>query len=276
MRVAALLAGLVLAQGSSPLPEARPFLEEARRNLARSQQLAHHYAYKERRADFHVNPFGRMGKGDTRITQVFPSANRQLTQRRVIEVNGQRVSPEDLAAQDAQYRQRADQVMRRLATEDNGDRGERERDEALARQRAEMVVTDVVNMLRFEVLRRDMRDGIPAIAIGFAARPDARPVTRQGRIARAFKGTVWIHEAAREVMHVEAVAVDDVSFGGFIAKLYKGTEAVVERREIEPGVWMPTRVQFGGEIRALFRKTKLDILIEWFDYQRMAEATGRQ
>jgi hypothetical protein len=268
MRLAALLAGLVLAQGSSALPEPRTFLQEARRNLARSQQLAHHYAYKERRADFHVNPFGRMGKGDTRVTQVYPSANPQLTYRRVVEINGKRVPAEDIARQDAEYRERAEQVMRRLAREDSDDRRERERDEALARQRAEMMVADVVNTLHFEVLRRDVRDGAATIAIGFAARPDARPVTREGRIARAFKGTVWIDEAAREVVHVEAVAVEDVSFGGFIAKLYKGTEAVLERREIDRGVWMPTRVRFSGEIRALFRKAKLDILIEWFDYQR--------
>jgi hypothetical protein len=262
-------------RAQSPLPDVDSFLKAARENLARAQQLAHHYAYKERRVDMHMNPFGRMGAGDTRVAEVYPSPNPRLTRRRVIERNGKPVSAADLAQQDAEYQQRAEEVRRRLSREDAEDRLSRERDEALARQRAQMMITDVVNTLQFQVARREVRRGVPAIVVTFAARPGARPVTREGRTARVFTGTVWIHEAAREVMDVEAVAVDDVAYGGFIAKLYKGTEATLVRREIDPGVWMPTRVKLDGEARALFRRTKLDFLVEWFDYRRMSTATGQ-
>ena len=115
-----------------------------------------------------------------------------------------------------------------------------------------------------------MRNGVPAIVVTFEARPGAKPVTREGRTARVFKGTIWIHEAAREVMHVEAVATDDVAYGGFIAKLYEGTAATLVRREIDSGVWMPTRVKLDGEARALFRKMKIEFLVEWFDYERLS------
>jgi len=273
MRLSAVLLGVIVAQSGS-LPDASRFLGDVRENLARSQQLSHHYAYKERRADVHMNPFGRMGTGETRVTQVYPAPNPQLTYRRVIERNGQPVTADDLARQDTEYRARIEQVQRRLARENTEDRLERERDDALARRRAQMMVEDVVNMLQFKVLRREMRGGAEMLAIGFSAKPDARPLTREGRIAKVFKGTIWIHEATREVAYVEAVATDDVSFGGFVAKLYEGTEAIVERREIDAGVWMPTRIRLGGEVRALFRKTKLDIAVDWFDYQKMADLTA--
>jgi hypothetical protein len=253
----------------SPLPHVDSFLKAARENLARAQQLAHHYAYKERRVDMHMNPFGRMGMGDTRLTLVRPAPNPRLTFRRVLERNGKPVSAADLAQQDAEYQKRVEEVRRRLAREDDADRRSREQDEALARQRAQMMIADVVNTLRFHVVRREMRAGVPAIVVAFAARPDARPVTREGRTARVFRGTIWIHEAAREVMHVEAVATDDVAYGGFIAKLYEGTEATLVRAEIDRGVWMPTRVKLTGEARALFRKMKIDFLVEWFDYERI-------
>jgi hypothetical protein len=274
VRVAFALLAVLLLQNSADLPERETFLRTARENLARSQQLAHHYAYKERRADFHMNPFGRMGAGEVRVTQYFPAPNPQLTYRRVIERNGVPTSEADLARQDAEYRSKAEQVLRRIARERTEDRILRERDEALARQRAQMMISDVVNNLQFEIVRREMRHGVPAIVVTFAPKPGVRPVTREGRIARVFKGTVWIHEAAREVMHVEARAFDDVSFGAFIAKLYEGSEAIVERREIQPGVWMPTRLKLGGEARALFRKTKIDLQVEWFDYQKMATLTA--
>jgi hypothetical protein len=42
------------------------------------------------------------------------------------------------------------------------------------------------------------------------------------------------------------------------------------RREVAPGVWMPTRVTFTGEGRALLvRRLKIDYLVEWFDYRKM-------
>jgi hypothetical protein len=262
-------------EAQSPLPDVDSFLKAARENLARAQQLAHHYAYKERRVAVHMNPFGRMGMGDTRVTHVQPAPNPRLTRRRVIERNGKPVSAAELAQQDAEYQQRVDEVRRRLAREVAEDRESRQQDEALARQRAQMMIADVVNTLEFKVVRREMRNGVPAVVVAFAGRPEARPVTREGRTARVFKGTIWIHEAAREVMHVEAVATDDVTYGGFIAKLYEGTAATLIRREIDPGVWMPTRVKLQGEARALFRKTKLDFSVEWFDYEKVPTAKSQ-
>jgi hypothetical protein len=65
---------------------------------------------------------------------------------------------------------------------------------------------------------------------------------------------------------VRAVAIDDVAFGGFVAKVYEGMEASIERKEIEPGLWMPTRLTLSGNFRAIFRKARIDHAVEWFDY----------
>lgn len=256
-------------QGPRVLPDPAAFLREVREALARSQEMAHLFAYKERRTDLHMNPFGRMGTGDTRVSEVYPASIPQLTYRRVIQRNGLPVTPEDLAEQEQAYREKVAEVRRRLAREDEDDREERERDELLAQRRAQRMVDDVVASLDFHVARRDVRRGVNTIVIAFSGRPDAKPTTREGRVARVFRGEAWVHEAAREVIHVEAVATDDVSFGGFVAKLYEGTHATLDRGEIAPGAWMPTRVTLEGEARALFRRTKFDYLIEWFDYQRL-------
>src|SRR5688572_6510996 len=249
------------------LPDRQTFLRETREALARSQQLWHRYAYKERRTDLHLNPFGRMGTGDTRVFEVVPAPNPQLTYRRVIERNGVPVSKLELDRQDAEYNKR----QARIWNESYGDAEafrRREQDELLARRRAQITIDDVLNTLRFDLVRREPRDGRPAIVVAFSAKPNARPMTREGRIVKAFKGHVWIDEASHEVTYVSGVATDDVPFGGFIAKIYEGTEVIVDRREIEPGVWMPSRVSLKGTVRALFRKAQIDYLIEWFDYRR--------
>ena len=97
---------------------------------------------------------------------------------------------------------------------------------------------------------------MPAIVITFAPKPDARPTTRQGRIAQKFAGTVWVDEAASEVMRIEAKSIDDISYGyGLVARLGAGTAATVTRRPVGDHVWMPTELTLTGSGRAvLFRK----------------------
>ena len=263
---------LVMAYGlgqPAGLPEREPFLTETREALSRSQQLWHSYAYRERRTELHLNPFGRMGTGGTRVTEVRPSPNPQLTYRRVIERDGVPVPKHELDRQEADYRARVARVEREAANPRTPEQPAH--DELLARQRARMVVDDVLKTLHFEIAGREVRSGRPVIVVTFAPNPAARPTTREGRLASAFKGSVWIDEALREVTDMRAVAIDDVSFGGFIAKVYKGTEAVVERREVEPGVWMPTRLTLSGDIRALFRKATIKHVIDWTDYRHVGK-----
>jgi hypothetical protein len=264
---AAAVASIVLAgAGQAPdLPPKDSFLREVREGLSRSQEAWHRYAYKERRTDLHLNPFGRMGTGDIRVFEVRPSPNPKLTYRRLIDVNGVPVARQELDRQDAEYAARAGRIATgEHATDAAGRRGN---DDLLARRRAQMVVDDVVGTLQFDIARRELKDGRPLIVVSFSARSDARPTTREGRVARVFRGEVWVDEASREVTDVRAVAVDGVTFGGFIAKIYPGMEATVERHEIAPAVWMPTRLALRGDVRAVFRKTRVDHLVEWFDYR---------
>ena len=258
-----MLAAKGAGQGAD-LPDRVTFLREVRDAISRSQQVWHRYAYKERRTELHMNPFGRLGTGDTLITEVRPSPDPRLTYRRVLERNGVALPKAELDRQDAEYTSR----IARLAREDSSPDAERtRRDDQLARRRAQMVTDDVVNTLQFDVVRREFPGGKPAIVVSFAAKPHARPATKEGRLARVFKGSLWIDEASRELTHLNAVATDDVSFGGFVAKIYEGTEAFVERQQTETGVWMPTTLKLTGEFRALFRRAKFDHVVEWFDYR---------
>ena len=262
--------GLAAGAGqAADLPDRVTFLRDVRENMARSQQVWHRYGYKERRTDLHTNPFGRLGTGDTRVLEVRPAPDPRLTYRRVLEVNGVAVLPAELDRQKAEYRARAARIERENAEASSSEAERKQQDDVLARRRAQMLLDDVVNTLQFDLARREFRHGRSAIIIAFAARPNARPVTREGRAAKVFKGEIWVDEGSREIVSVKAAATDDVSFGGFVAKIYEGTEITIERQEIQAGVWMPTRLTLAGQFRALFRKARIDHHIEWFDYQQI-------
>jgi hypothetical protein len=254
-----------------PLPDADAFYGKVRENLARAERATHLYTYKERRTDIHTNPFGRLGTGGASVYEVYPSPVQQLVHRRLVERNGQAVGPAELTRQDREYRDRVAEVLRERGVTDPGEGSLAEAEAQRARERRERAINDVIEALDFTLKERTLYNGVPAIVITFSPKPSARPMTRQGRTAQHFAGTIWVDERAAEVMHLQATSIGDISYGlGIVARLGKGTTATVTRKPIGDGVWMPTALTLSGRGRAVvFRRLVVDFAIEWFDYRRL-------
>jgi hypothetical protein len=234
----------LLAQ-SAPLPDHEAFFAAARENMSRSQREQQFYAYKERRTELHTNPFGKIGTSGTNTYDVQPGPQPGTWQRRLLEKDGKPVADAPIEKQEPRTGRRS------------GGQGRSRLD-------------DVVATLEFQMRRRETIDGRAAIVVEFSPRPQARPQTREGRMAKIFKGTIWVDEAAREVIRVEATAIDDLSYGlGLVAKLNEGTTVKLTREPVD-SIWMPTSIRFAGQGRAMiFRKLNVDYQIDWFDYRRV-------
>jgi len=241
--VLGLLTGVAgAARQAAPLPAPEPFFAETRANLERAQQAQAGFAYRERRTELHLNPFGRMGTGGIVAYDVTPIAGGG-TERRLIERDGKAVSDAD--------------VERRQP------RG--------GRPRRQSIVDDTVNVLRFTIDHRAVRDGRAVIAVRFEPKADVSAETREGGLAQRFSGTIFVDEELREVARVEATAIDDLTYGfGMVARLGRGTTVQLERKPIEENLWLPTSIRLFGSGRALlFRRLEIDQLIEWTNYRRV-------
>ena len=232
------------APSTAPLPDRETFLTESRRNLERSR-LDTLWAYTERRTELHMNPFGRIGSGDATETtayRVTPAADGSSVERTLIERDGTPVVD-----------------------------GETSRRETRRRRDRRAAIDDVVATIEFSVDRRELMQGRDTIVVAFAPRAIARPTTDEGRMAKSFRGHLWVDEVLREVVRVEATAIDTLSYGlGMVARLNRGAKVVLTREQIAAGAWQPTSIRFIGEGRAmLFRKLRVDHVIEWFDYRRI-------
>ena len=212
-------------------------------NLARSQDDQKLFAYKERRTELNLNPFGRLGTRGVRVREVTPVDEGSAVIIRVIERDGKP------ATDSAPVRR-----PMRMST-----RGRR-------------VVDDVAATLDVSMNRRERVDGRDAIVAVFKARPDAKPQTREGRIAREFSREMWIAESTREVFRIDAKAIDDVAFGyGVLARVNKGATITVRRELVHhENLWLPVSMRFSGEGRALLlRKLTIDFAVDWYDYRRV-------
>jgi len=239
---AALLFQVATARDARPLPEPEPFFDAVRTNLAKSQDEQNRFSYKERRTEVDLNPFGHIGTGEVRVIAVTPVEGGKALMRQLIERDGKPVvdSPPS-------------------------------RREIRMTERGKSVVEDVAAMLDVKIDHRDTFDGRDAIVVTFKPKRDAQPRTREGRLARGFAGEIWIDELAREVVKVDARAIDDLSFGyGVLGRLNKGATVTVRRQRIDANLWLPVLIRFDGEGRALlFRKLTINFAVDWYDYRRV-------
>ena len=234
------------AAAQSTLPDEESFFDSVRENMARANREQHRYAYKERRTELHTNPFGRLGTGDVMLYDVTPGPDQNVTFRKLLEKNGKPVPD-----------------------------SKPERQERRGRVQTVSSVDDTVASLTFAIERREMIGGRRLIIVRFEPRKGANPQTREGKLAKAFKGVIWVDEEAREVSRVEATAVDDMSYGfGLLARLNKGGVVTLTRERIDESIWLPTSITFKGNGRALLaiRKLTIDFAVEWFDYTRTSRA----
>jgi hypothetical protein len=240
---AVVMAGLTLgigAQAPRPLPDRAALFKATQDNLARAQREQGRYAYKERRTELHTNPFGKIGTEGTRVYDVTPGPEGGVIFRTLLEKDGLKVT-------DAKP----------------------ERQELRERSTRTSAMEEIVNTMDFVMQRRETLEGRETIVVSFAAKPDTRPQTREGKMAKQFTGLIWVDEAAQEVMRVEGTATDSISYGlGMIARLNKGSQVVLRRESVEGGIWLPTSVRFVGAGRAMvFRKLDVDFAVDWFDYR---------
>jgi hypothetical protein len=242
LAVAASLLQSATAKDVRPFPDPDVFFEAVRANLARSQDDQKLFAYKERRTELNLNPFGRLGTGGSRIREVTPVEDGSAVIIRVIERDGKPVTD-------------SEPVRRPMRMSARGRR----------------VVDDVAATLDISMSRRERLDGRDAIVAVFKARRDAKPQTREGRIARDFSGEIWIDELTREVTRIDAKAIDDVAFGyGVLARLNKGATITLRREMVHGNLWLPVSMRFSGEGRALLlRKLTINFAVDWFDYRKV-------
>ena len=243
--VVAMAIAVPAASFQRALPNEEEFFAATRENMARANREQNNYAYKERRTELHMNPFGRIGTGGVELYEVTPGPSPSVYFRRLLERDGKKVAD-----------------------------SKPERQERRARPQGRSVVDDTVATLRFSIDRRERVNGRDTIVVRFEPRPEARPETREGRMAKAFKGQIWVDEEAREVVRAEATAMDNLSYGfGLLARLNEGTVVTLTRAPAEGGIWLPTSIRFKGQGRALlFRSLNVDHVIEWFDYRRATPA----
>jgi len=276
--VAAALALLVAPRAAQerPLPEADVFLAEVRAHLQTDRQLLSQYTFLERETKIRLTKFGTVTTGPEEVYEVYPGVEPDDTYRRLIGVGGKPRDPAELEKDDRRRQKHVFDELERRRREDPPAREKRLQREAKAHHQDAETLDDLFRVYRFTLVERQTLNGHPVIVVDFEPRPDAAPLTSDGKDMTKVKGRAWVAEDDHQIVRVSIEVIKDVSIAWFVGRLYAGTTVSYERRKINNEVWLPSRLRVNASGRALIRKFHIDAVTDYSDYRKFSVETGTE
>ena len=164
------------------------------------------------------------------------------------------VGPDGKPVDEVAYRTELEKLERALSWAAEDGRAQREAYEKIARKQKERA--DLIDATRQAFLYTFVEDqvfgGRMLAKYHLVPNPAYKPTSRATAIFAKVRGHLWIDEEAGQLARLEIEVTDDISIGGFLAKIYKGSHFVQERFEMAPGVWLPSYAQYDFDGRKFF------------------------
>jgi hypothetical protein len=146
-------------------------------------------------------------------------------------------------------------VARRLSSQNPADQGKAAQSRDHQRREALQRINDIFVVYEIKIVGRESINGHDTIQLTLDPRPNARPVTREGKWMQAFKCRVWVSETDYELVKLDVDAVRDLNIGfGMLARMNTGTQMTFLRRMVNGEVWLPARADYTIRARVLMLK----------------------
>jgi hypothetical protein len=233
---------LAPAQSPQSEPEKRALLERVIANQKKNDEAQSMYERIER-LESHRASAGSLP--EVKISRAVPAGTG---------VDRIPVGPDGKPADAAAYRAELEKLERALAWAAEDGRAQRDAYEKIAKkqkERAELIDATRSAFL-YTFIAPEPRAGRMLVKYRMEPNPAYKPTSRATSIFAKVRGYVWIDEIAGQLARVEVEVTDDISVGGFLAKVYKGSHLMQERYEMVPGLWFSSYSQYDFDGRRFF------------------------
>src|SRR5260370_654936 len=175
--------------------------------------------------------------------------------------------PVDAAA----YRAELEKLERALSWAAEEGRAQREAYEKVAKKQKER--SDLIDATRtaflFTFVAHEPRGDRMLSKYRMVPNPAYKATSRSTAIFSKVRGYLWIDEDAAQLARAELEVTEDISLGGFLAKVYKGSHLMQERYEMAPGLWFATYSQYDFDGRRLFMSFGVHERTTYSQYRRI-------
>jgi len=199
---------------------------------------------------------------DVRISRVVPAGTG---------VDHIALGPDGRPADAAAYRADLEKLERALVWASSSGRAQRDAYEKIAKKQRER--NEILDATRtgflYTFISRELRAGRTLAKYQLQPNPAFKATSRTTSIFSKVRAIAWIDEDSGQIARVEVEVVEDISFGLFLGKIYKGSHFMQERYEVAPGVWLASFLQYDFDGRKFFLPISVHDRTFYSDYRRI-------
>jgi hypothetical protein len=256
------------ASGAVPPEQVRAFLQQAEANDLENNKRLRDYTYVQREEEHKLDGHGQVKKVESTASEILQIYGEQVERR--IEKDDKPL-PEPEAKKEEEKIQK---VIDKRKNESEDARRKRLEKEEKAREEARKFVLEVADAFNFRLAGSEVVDGFDTWVLDAEPRPGYQPKYRASKMLTKFRGRVWIDKGEAQLVKLDIIAIDTITFGFILARIHKGTRVVLEQTKINDEVWLPKHVAVHVDVRvALFKNINEDVDVTYRDYKKFRTDT---
>jgi hypothetical protein len=257
-RFALLITSLFLsAPPARPAEDPKEIVRQALRNDTRNRELERSYTYTVREETRKLDTGNAVKSAESKTWEVIPLAGGPPF-RRMIERDDKPLSLKEEQEQAAARKKQEDERRKRQELRERETPEQRQkRLDARERnkQRNQEQVDDIVNGFDLRLVGEEQIDSMPVWVIEGEPNKGYKFHTKMAAtFASKMRGRIWVTKDGYQTVRVDAETIDTITFGGFLARINKGTRIHVEYTYVNGEVWLPKRETFSASARLLLVK----------------------
>jgi hypothetical protein len=228
----------------------------------------HDYTYIEREEQHSLDGKGRVKKTEVSTSEVLMIYGEQV--ERLIAKDDKPLSAEDADKEEKKIQK----IIDKRKNESDKDREKRLAKEEKDREDGRKFVLEVADAYNFHFLGTETLEGRETYVIDAEPRPGFQPKMKYANILPKFRFRAWIDKDDLQWSKLDALCIDTVSFGLFLARIHKGTRVLLEQTRVNNEVWLPRHLDVKVDARiALLKNFNLDMDTTYRDYKKFRTDT---
>jgi hypothetical protein len=180
---------------------------------------------------------------------------------------GPDAQPVDAAA----YRAELEKLETALLWASSTGRAQRDAyEKAAKKQKENMAILEATRTgFLYTFVSRELREGRRLAKYRLDPNPAFKPTSRATSIFSKIRGFAWIDEETAHIARAEVEVTEDISFGLFLGKIYKGSHFMQERYEFAPGIWLASFFEYDFDGRKFFLPISMHQRTFYSNYRRI-------
>lgn len=228
---------------SAPIPDVATLMLQVKANQKRMEEIRKNYRYRSLETDEELNKNGSLKKTETEESEVF-YVNGQTIER-LLKRDGKDLSEKDQKKEQESVDKAVAKAQAAKPKEQTDSKGQ-----------SDISVSRLLQLGTVTAPRRMVIHGRSTLVFDFVGDTRAKTSNMSEGVMKDLTGTVWIDEANREVMRMEARFEQNFHVaGGLLINIQKGTNFIFEQALVNNEVWLPTSIDGKGSARVLLLKS---------------------